>query len=109
MTVAYRYKIDGQGKRHRLVMHLGHEGYFVRWVEICSGCECDMPGWDEKRKCAVGLGCRECGYTGKRRQEWFVPSDPKAWDEAVDKCVADALAKRLAKASTTIHQQPAKE
>lgn len=48
----------------------------VRWTESCSGCCESIDGqhsgykWDDKAKCYVGSGCRECGYTGKRRQVW---------------------------------------
>ena len=45
--------------------------YFTR---SCSGCYETEDGhpvgeyeWDEKAKCYKGSGCKECGYTGKRR------------------------------------------
>jgi hypothetical protein len=52
----------------------------VRWTESCSGCletnEGVVPAgyeWDEKARCHRGTGCRECGYTGKRRRCELVP------------------------------------
>lgn len=32
-------------------------------------------------ECVVGAGCSECGYTGKRRSEVWVPFDMTAWDK----------------------------
>lgn len=38
----------------------------------CSGCKCD--GEYPCTCCRVaGAGCHECGYTGKRRVEYWVP------------------------------------
>lgn len=50
-------------------------GKWVTWTSECSGCfEGGENGglaenypWDEKAKCRIGMGCQECGYTGKRR------------------------------------------
>jgi hypothetical protein len=52
----------------------------------CSGCY--EPGeyggnehlyqWDAKARCRVGAGCRECGYTGKRRVD--VPTEDSSHD-----------------------------
>jgi len=49
----------------------------TRWTESCSGCTELVDGqnvngypWDAKAKCYVGSGCRECGYTGKRRMQF---------------------------------------
>ena len=53
-----------------------------RWTDSCSGCTelCDGQNvngyqWDEKAKCYVGSGCKECGYTGKRRLTFQWPAD----------------------------------
>lgn len=70
--------------RRRVLVHRtpdGEEGYIARWTEACSGCfeAGDYNGlaqnyaFDEKAGCRVGIGCDECGYTGKRRSEWFIP------------------------------------
>ena len=46
----------------------------------CSGCTETSDGYnvngfptDPKHGCLVGAGCRECGYTGKSRQSYWVP------------------------------------
>ena len=44
----------------------------VRWVSNCSGCACQMH--DCMCSCPSG-GCRECGYTGKRRRREHAPAD----------------------------------
>ena len=62
---------SGERKRHKIVRHRGFDGYWVRWTQQCSGCAA-MDG--------SNFGCHECGYTGKRRQEWFVPLDAEAWE-----------------------------
>lgn len=46
----------------------------------CSGC-CELGDygsgshlyrWDAKAHCLVGAGCKECGYTGKRRNSYWI-------------------------------------
>ena len=58
----------------------GFEGYVVRWSQECSGCtntpEMTMPDYR-------GLGCDECGYTGRSRRECFVPFDANAYFNAL--------------------------
>jgi hypothetical protein len=51
-----------------------------RFTTSCSGCVETVDGHntfgypvDEKWHCLIGGGCRECGYTGKRRVEQWVP------------------------------------
>lgn len=43
----------------------------VAYVIPCSGCyEPNSPNrydWDELHQMYIGIGCKECGYTGKRR------------------------------------------
>jgi hypothetical protein len=79
-----RYRRDDEGARRRVALLNGKDGYVVRWTESCSGClesgECggnehSYP-YDNKAQCRVGAGCDECGHTGKRRREWWVPFDP---------------------------------
>jgi hypothetical protein len=52
----------------------------VRWTSSCTGCLDSSDGhpinaaaYDDVRMCWVGPGCSECGYTGKRRREEWVP------------------------------------
>lgn len=59
----------------------------TRWTESCSGCTELVDGqnvngypWDAKAKCYVGSGCRECGYTGKRRMQFDEAADPIPMD-----------------------------
>jgi len=41
----------------------------ARWTDKCSGCSCHC-----REGCTHGAsGCDECGYTGKRRQAFWVP------------------------------------
>jgi len=60
------------GDRFRVVQMDGADGYVVRWTAACSGCSDDR----ENVSCDVGSGCSECGYTGKRRDSFWVPLDP---------------------------------
>jgi hypothetical protein len=76
---------DGKLTRVMVVENRGHDGYVVRWTQSCSGChetnegyETGLYPYDEKAQCYVGAGCSECGYTGKRRMEWWIPFDPRA-------------------------------
>lgn len=88
---------DGELQRVLVVKHHGFEGYFVRWTDSCSGCLelGDYGGgsenyiYDEKAKCLVGAGCHECGYTGKRRNELFVPFDREAFEAFLDRAIAE--------------------
>lgn len=52
----------------------------ARWTSSCTGCFESEDGnpvgeysYDHKAMCHVGAGCRECGHTGKRRIEMWVP------------------------------------
>lgn len=80
-----RYRRDDEGKRHRVVMYDGFEGYYVRWTARCTGCsescEGQMVVYDTDKKSGemIGIGCSECGYTGKVRQVHWVPFDKKAY------------------------------
>lgn len=35
--------------------------------------------YDEKAGCHVGIGCNECGFTGKSRLVTWVPFVPRKW------------------------------
>lgn len=90
MKVRYR---THDGRRYRVVMREGFEGFVVRWTATCTGCfntedgqpvGCYYP-FDDKAKCYVGAGCSECGGRGKVRQSHWIPFDAAAWrryDEA---------------------------
>jgi len=67
--------------RKKVFMIDGEACHKVTWTQHCTGClesgegqinSNDYP-WDPKAKCHIGAGCDECGYTGKRRQTFFVP------------------------------------
>ena len=90
MTEPVRYRKDREGKRYRVVLNEGHEGFVTRWTESCTGCFEFNEGWglehyeyDAKHKCRIGAGCSECGYTGKRRASFWVPFDMTAWSRYV--------------------------
>jgi hypothetical protein len=79
---------DGEPQRVLVVKHHGFEGYIARWTGSCSGC-CELGdygsgsenySYDPKARCLVGAGCEECGFTGKRRNEYFVPFDHAAFE-----------------------------
>jgi|SRR5882757_2906332 len=90
MTGPVRYRIDDEGKRRKVVLNEGHEGFVTRWTGSCSGCFEFNEGWgldsyeyDSKHKCYIGGGCSECGYTGKRHDSFWVPFDMRAWNKHV--------------------------
>jgi hypothetical protein len=60
-------KVDGT--RFLVVMLHGKRGFVVRWTGACSGCVSD----EECVSHDIGAGCYECGYTGKRRREEWLP------------------------------------
>lgn len=44
----------------------------AKWTSPCTGCSCD--GEYPCSCCTIrGMGCPECGYTGKRRNSMWVP------------------------------------
>lgn len=43
----------------------------VQWSDSCSGCT-ESP--EDLGRDFRGVGCRECGYTGRRRSAMFVPA-----------------------------------
>lgn len=56
------------GTRVLVVPFNGQDGHIVRWTTSCSGCD-EIGEYANGR----GSGCSECGYTGKRRREEWVP------------------------------------
>lgn len=93
MKAGYEMRRDDEGDLHRVVRYDGMDGFVVRWTASCSGCfeSGDYIGnahnypYDEKARCHIGAGCDECGYTGKRRNEYWVPFDMGAWCERENK------------------------
>lgn len=72
MTQRRRYRKD-QGKRRLVVPHwiTGVAGYIVKYTQLCSGCT----DYGDYGTAYGPFGCDECGYTGKRRVEHWVPFD----------------------------------
>ncbi len=82
MTRRYRTLVDEFGKSRVLVVtkrihKRTFEGYYARWTDRCSGCA-------EEYGADRGSGCRECGHTGKRRGEIFIPFDRAAFERALE-------------------------
>lgn len=62
-------------RRHKWFDFMGTLGYTHRYSAPCSGCSCDC---SDGYGCSHGnAGCRECGYTGKRRGAVHVPAFDK--------------------------------
>lgn len=75
----FRTLDDGHGflrkTRVMVVVVNGVEGFVVRWTANCSGCT----NYTDGQISDGPHGCFECGYTGKRRREEWVPFDPEAF------------------------------
>jgi hypothetical protein len=77
-------------KRRKIIDGVPHVR--VAYTDACSGCfeGGDYMGlahnysYDQKASCHVGMGCKECGYTGKRRHESWMPDyeDPEVQRKA---------------------------
>ena len=70
-------KRDGR-KKYKIIDN--HVCEIVAWTDSCTGCYESEDGHpvgdypiDLKHNCYIGSGCFECGYTGKRRIEMWVP------------------------------------
>lgn len=79
MAERRRYRENHLGGRSLVVVVDGEEGYVIRYTRSCSGCDetGEYTGPSER-----GSGCEECGYTGKRRSEEWVPFDVGTSDVA---------------------------
>lgn len=75
----YKMRRDHRGKLRRVHRHLGHDGYYETATTDCSGCT-DVGDYGTKYG---PFGCEECGYTGKRRDRYFVPFDGSAYYAAL--------------------------
>lgn len=64
---------DGDASRHKLIENGGAVGYWIEWSGTCSGCT-NVP--ENTSPPSRGMGCRECGYTGRRIQRMFIQCDP---------------------------------
>lgn len=71
-----RYGTAAGGKRVLIVPFNGVDGFMVRWTGPCPEC-IDETG--------VVIGCNECGGTGKRRREEWVPLNQENFDLALQK------------------------
>lgn len=82
---AYMVRTMSDGAKHLRVR--------VIHTSECSGCFeageymglAHQYPWDERAQCHVGAGCGECGYTGKRRTEWWIELDLFRVMEEADK------------------------
>lgn len=45
----------------------------VKYTNTCSGCSCPVMEYDKKNGIPLGMGCHECGHTGKRRMTMYIP------------------------------------
>jgi len=77
-AVAYRMRRDEDGKLRRVAEELGCDGYYVVHRTDCSNCT-DHGEYGTKHG---PFGCRDCGYTGRRRVRVFVAFDFEAYLEA---------------------------
>lgn len=69
---------DGELVRVLVAKHHGFEGYWCRYTTRCSGCS------DADYATESGAGCRECGYTGKRRVVFFRAFEDVAFERWID-------------------------
>ena len=46
---------------------------YGEWTRECSGCTESEMGRYYTGQPGKGIGCSECGYTGKRRDGWYAP------------------------------------
>ena len=44
----------------------------IKFTWTCSGCSCPIMQ-NDKNGVPMGMGCDECGYTGKRRSTLYIP------------------------------------
>lgn len=77
--------VGEDGRRHRVFKHLGCEGYYVPVILECAGCT-DYGDYGTKYG---PFGCEDCGFQGKRRHSVFVPLDPPAYYEALNRSLLE--------------------
>ena len=75
-TYEHAEKVAGHrlDRRRKYAIIDGQVHELARWTEECSGCTEYSMG----HKIYGPAGCHECGYTGKRRHQMWVPTrDPE--------------------------------
>lgn len=78
-------------QRVMVVVHRGWEGHVVRSTASCTGCtefgDCGslLLGDVDEGGSYRGVGCEECGYTGKRRRADWLPFDVPAYSAHRDR------------------------
>lgn len=70
-----RMRQDDGGKRHRVVLRNGIEGFIVTTTAHCTGCT----EYEMGAIVSGPSGCTECGHTGKRRRTHWEPFDVGEW------------------------------
>lgn len=85
---------DAPPVRVKVVRFRGKDGFVVRFTTTCSGC---TPGYEESGGGGHerGMGCYECGYTGKSRHLEWVPL-PKLAKQPSPAPIVSAVAQRSA-------------
>lgn len=87
-----RYRVVN-GQRFLVVPLRGVDGYVVRFTDYCTGCTEHgdygslLVGSVRDGK-VYGAGCEECGFTGRRRREEWMPFDFQEWDRKMDEVLA---------------------
>jgi len=74
------------GDRVRVVRQFGFDGFFVSYTGPCSGCYEPESGCCQRDKNtgrSIGVGCTDCGHTGKRRERHWQPFDVDAFGTAM--------------------------
>lgn len=61
-------------RRRKYAVISGEVCNLGRWTEACSGCCPDDERWDGD----TGVGCDECGYTGRTRASMWFPLSEEA-------------------------------
>lgn len=75
----YRMRRDASGKLRRVHVDLGCEGYMVTVTGDCTNCT----DTGEYGTVYGPFGCKQCGYTGRRRERVFTPFDGDEYVEAM--------------------------
>jgi len=77
-----KYLTKQQAEKKAKIKLDGRKRYFLwnglvcteeKFTTVCSGCSDDS----EYSYSTIGSGCFECGYTGKRRNSFPCPANPK--------------------------------
>lgn len=85
-----RMRVGDDGKRHRIVLRNGVEGYEVTTTAICSGCT----DYEMGAIITGPNGCSECGYTGKTRRRHWEPFNIGEWQHAEEQRAIDLVRTR---------------